>query len=361
MKMTKKLIAFMLVFVMILALGACGAKEDPAPASKDTDTAGTEETKETEKKEETEKTAETEKAAETEKTSEGLKVGFSLPSLNFPFYVRMYDTIVEESEKRGWELSFVDGNLDAGTQMNGLQDLINQDIDVLVMATWWIDAMADIFAQCEEAGIPVFLMDNMGIPDVSKNAITFTTGTDNYNAGFVGGTWAAEYLKSINKTDLNLILVYKTQEMPMKRGYGFRDGLIEGGINVNVLHEYDAGEREKAMTATEDALTTYDNIDLIFGTSAQDALGAYDACAGANRKEIIVFGFDGEDEELQLVDGDTNYLATVTQDPVGMARLVAENVEVHVIQGQDIEQAMETPAGVYGPEGQMSGEDILGK
>lgn len=344
MKLTKKIITLLLVLVMVLALGACSAKEDDKPTGSDvgSDVEDKQNTDEVDKQ-------------------EGLKIGFSLPSLNFPFYVRMYDTFVEESEKRGWELSFVDGNLDAGTQMNGLQDLLNQDVDAIVMATWWVDAMADIFAQAEAAKVPVFLMDNMTIPEGSENGITFTTGTDNYNAGKVGGAWAADYFKEQDITDLNLILVYKTQEMPMKRGYGFRDGLIENGINVNVLHEYDAGEREKAMTVTEDALTAYENIDIIFGTSAQDALGAYDATVGANKTDIIVFGFDGEDEEVQLIDEDTNYLATVTQDPVGMSRLVADRVDEHVIQGKDIEQSTETPAGVYGPEGQISGEEIVNK
>lgn len=341
MKLTKKLIASLLVLVIVLALGACAVKDEPKSPGNDSN--GTEDP---DKKDD-------------EGTSKKLKIGFSLPSLNFPFYVRMYDTIVEEAETRGWEVSFVDGNLDAGTQMNGCQDLINQDIDVLLMATWWIDAMADIFAQAEAAGIPVFLMDNMDIPDVSKNAITFTTGTDNYNAGKVGGTWAAERFKSQGITKLNLVLVYKTAEMPMRRAYGFRDGLKENGIDLTVLHEYDAGEREKAMTVTEDALTAYDNIDIIFGTSAQDALGAYDACEGANKKEVIVFGFDGEDEEIQLVDEGANYLASVTQDPVGMARLAASKIDEHVVQGKEIEQAVETPAGVYGPDGQVKGEDIV--
>lgn len=354
MKFTKKLIVLLLVTTMVLALGACAAKDDKKDSSDDTGKVTTNDTTQTQDTKDTTKDSEDEKP-------EKLRIGFSLPSLNFPFYVRMYETFIEECEKRGWELSFVDGNLDAGTQMNGCQDLLNQGVDAIVMATWWIDAMADTFAHAEEAGVPIFLMDNMAIPDASKTAITFTTGTDNYNAGMVGGTWVANYLKEQGKTDLNLILVYKAQEIPLKRAYGFRDGLIENGINVTVLHEYDAGEREKAMTATEDALTAYSNIDMIFGTSAQDSLGAYDACAGANRQEIIVVGFDGEDEELQLIDQGTNYLATVTQDPIGMARLAAEKVDEYVIQGKDIEQAIETSAGVYGPDGQIDGGDIMKK
>ena len=48
-------------------------------------------------------------------------------------------------KKNNWEVSFVDGNLDATTQLNGIQDLVNDDVDVMVISTWYIDAMEDVF------------------------------------------------------------------------------------------------------------------------------------------------------------------------------------------------------------------------
>ncbi len=343
----KRVIALLLALTMTVSMAACGKKTSEEPAE-----AGTQA--------EPEEPTEPAEAAEETDGGEPLKVGFSLPSMTFPFYVRMYEQIEAEADKRGWEVSFVDGNLDAGTQMNGLQDMINNGVDIMVIATWYIDALTDIFVQCEQKGIPVFLMDNMMIPAECETAITFTTGTDNYNAGVIGGTWYADYLKENELNSINIILLSSQTEQPTKRCGGFTDTIEAAGIEVNILNNYNAGKRETALSCAEDALTAYKDLTVAFGGSAQDSLGAYDATVGANRTEVAIFGFDGEDEELELIDGGTNYLATITQDPKGQATLLAENVDKWLA-GETIEQIQETPAGVYGPDGQLSGAEILGQ
>ncbi len=339
----KKVLSFAIIFCMLFVMVSCG--KEPAPAN-----SGTNDTSKTD-------VSDSDSNGSTS-TDTPLKVGFSLPSMTFPFYVRMYDQIVEEAEARGWEVTFVDGNLDAGTQMNGCQDLINSHVDVMIIATWFIDAMVDVFDQCKENDIPVFLMDNMIIPSGAEDDITFSTGTDNYNAGAVGGVWYANYLKEQGINSIKLVTVSAQSEQQTKRCSGFTDTLSENGIDVNILNVYDGGKRETSMAACEDALTAYSDLELIYGGSAQDSLGGYDATTGANRTGVQIIGFDGEDEELELIDKGTNYLATITQDPKGQALLVVDRIEKWR-NGETFEQLEETPAGVYCAEGQLSGSDIL--
>lgn len=333
----KKFLSVLLAAVLALSMVACGGGNSSSAAGGNSTASG----------------------SGAAASGESLKVGFSLPSMTFPFYVRMYEGIMESAEELGWEVTFADGNLDATTQLNGLQDMINNNVDVIIAATWWIDAMADIFSQCEEKGIPVFLMDNMTIPGGYENAITFSTGTDNLNAGIVGGIWMAGYLADQGKSEINMVYVSSQSEQQIKRCTGFVQGLEDNGITVNLLNTYDGGEREKAMRASEDALTAFADLELIYGASAQDSLGAFDATAGANRSEVMVIGFDGEDEELEKVDAGGNYIATVTQDPRGQAALVVEHVQKWQA-GESFEQLIETPAGVYCAEGQLAGDDIVG-
>ena len=353
----KKMICIFLALVLVFSLAACAkspAKEGPTDKSENTAANTT-----TDENEKDNDTADADTDAAPADSQEGLKVGFSLPSMTFPFYVRMYDQIMSEAETRGWDVSFVDGNLDAGTQMNGLQDMINNNVDIMIIATWYIDALADIFTQCGEKGIPVFMMDNMLMPEGQEKNITFTTGTDNYNAGTVGGTWYAGHLAENGISSVKMIKISSTSIQQLDRCNGFSDALEQNGISVEVLNTYDGGKRETAMAAAEDALTAYKDLNLIFGGSAQDSLGAYDATAGANRSEVQVFGFDGEDEEIAAIDSGTNYVATITQDPAGQAKLVAEKVDLWVA-GETFAQMEETPAGVYCAEGQLSGAEILG-
>ena len=291
------------------------------------------------------------------KEEENLKIGLSFVSLNFPYYVRMYDTFMEEAEKNNWEVSFVDGNLDATTQLNGIQDLVNDDVDVMVISTWYIDAMEDVLQQCVDKDIPVFVIGNTENPDNINELIQYACGTEHYDAGHLGGTYMSKYLKDQGRDSIKMATMVGSTEQMKARAQGFVDGMTDHGISVEVLNEYDVSTREEAMASGEDALTTYPDIELFYGVSAQGALGAYDATVGANRTEVMVFGYDGEDEELEVIDEDNNYVSTVTQAPDVEASTTVEYIKKY-LDGEEFDKIVPISAGIYCDEGQLTAEEV---
>ena len=291
------------------------------------------------------------------KEEENLKIGLSFVSLNFPYYVRMYDTFMEEAEKNNWEVSFVDGNLDATTQLNGIQDLVNDDVDVMVISTWYIDAMEDVLQQCVDKDIPVFVIGNTENPDNINELIQYACGTEHYDAGHLGGTYMSKYLKDQVRDSIKMATMVGSTEQMKARAQGFVDGMTDHGISVEVLNEYDVSTREEAMASGEDALTTYPDIELFYGVSAQGALGAYDATVGANRTEVMVFGYDGEDEELEVIDEDNNYVGTVTQAPDVEASTTVEYIKKY-LDGEEFDKIVPISAGIYCDEGQLTAEEV---
>lgn len=342
----KKITSLLLAAALLLSLAACGKPKQETPIATNDTTSGS---------------APQDQPASQLPEGKKLKIGFSLPTLQFPFYVRMHDQFIEECEKRGWDVVFVDGNLDSLTQVNGCSDLLSKDIDALVFASWWIDAMVDVFDLSERSGIPVYIMDGVTTPE----GVTYAsiTGTDNYDAGVVGGTWMADRLKKDGKSSVNLINITMSSESSVKRCEGFVDGMKNNGIEVNLMNEYIGDTRAKAMQATEDALVTYGagKVDLIFGYSAQSSLGAYDACVAANRSEIEIVGFDGEEDEIKVIDQGTQYIGTIIQYPDQMSVVTADLIERSLINGETIDQANPMPAGVYCAEGSIPGSEILKK
>ena len=291
------------------------------------------------------------------KEEENLKIGLSFVSLNFPYYVRMYDTFMEEAEKNNWEVSFVDGNLDATTQLNGIQDLVNDDVDVMVISTWYIDAMEDVLQQCVDKDIPVFVIGNTENPDNINELIQYACGTEHYDAGHLGGTYMSKYLKDQGRDSIKMATMVGSTEQMKARAQGFVYGMTDHGISVEVLNEYDVSTREEAMASGEDALTTYPDIELFYGVSAQGALGAYDATVGANRTEVMVFGYDGEDEELEVIDEDNNYVGTVTQAPDVEASTTVEYIKKY-LDGEEFDKIVPISAGIYCDEGQLTAEEV---
>lgn len=122
-------------------------------------------------------------------------------------------------------------------------------------------------------------------------------------------------MKEAGKEAVRMISFTTATSNGRNRADGFVKGLEEGGLTVEVLNEYLGDSRESYMTSCEDALVTYPELDLVFAANAQGGLGAYDACVAANRPEVKIVGFDCEDEEVELIDKGTQYIASVMQLP----------------------------------------------
>lgn len=330
----KKLMSVLLVLAMILTMAACGSKpaETTAPQTSPN-------------------------TADGEKT---VKIGLSIAGMTMPYYVRMYEGFLAAAEKEGYEVIFADGGSDAESTVKAVEDLISSGINALAVSTNFSEALVDAFATCKEQGIPVFYIGNLQlIPDVQAS-MTFWEGTRSDSAGYLGGLWMANYLDSINyKKDLNVVQVSLIHDTLQQRYEGFAKGLTEKGYTVNLVNTVGDLTRENSLAGCEDMLTAHDDLDIFYGTAGTSALGAYDATQNAGRTEVMVVGFDGEDEELKHINEGGNYIATICQDPVGESEVTVEAIKT-VLNGGTVEGGHETPAKVYGKGvGYVTSDELL--
>lgn len=340
----KKLLALILALVMVLSLVACAGtnnNETDPPETKDTANTPVDSSDE-------------EPVADED---ESLTIGLSMYTLEYPFYVTMCDAFEAACEERGWECITTNASTDAATQLNDCLDLINKGIDVLVLTSWYGDALSEAFVAANEKNIPIFLMDTSTLPD--EGEFVTRIGTVNYDAGFVGGTYTGKYLLEQGKTEVNVVALHSGDEVSTSRRDGILAGIEAAGVTVNILNEYHSASREDSMANFEDAMTTYAAIDLVVATSCQHGMGAYSAAEAAGRNEMLIVAYDGEQEEMDAIDNGTGtYLCTVTQDPAGMSRTIAQQIAEYVFEGATFEQFQSAPAGVYTVEGQLSAEDL---
>ena len=345
----KRLACVLLAAVMALSVVGCGGS-----AEEETTAAATEAAAEAEGGEEA--------AAEAEEGDDQIRIGLSIAGLTMPYYTRMYDGFMAAAEANGWEVIFADGGADAESTTRAVEDLISNDIDALAVSTNFSEALADTFATCKEQGIPIFYIGNLNLVPEVQEYMTFWEGTRSDSAGYLGGTWVAGYLDSINyKKDLNIVCVSLMQDTLMQRYEGFAQGLTDNGYTVNLINTVGDLTRANSLTGAEDMLTAHDDIDIFYGTAGTSALGAYDATQNAGRTEVMVVGFDGEDEEIQYVDEGGNYIATICQDPVGESEVTVDAIKT-VLEGGTVEGGHETPAKVYGKGvGYLTSEEILGE
>src|SRR5699024_6055352 len=106
--MRKGLLSFLSI-ALIVVLAACSL-DKPGSDSDDKDTDGA-----------------------SDEASTDIKVGFSVSTLNNPFFVDLRDGAEEVAEEEGIDIVVADAQDDASKQINDIEDLLQQDIDVLIV------------------------------------------------------------------------------------------------------------------------------------------------------------------------------------------------------------------------------------
>lgn len=299
-------------------------------------------------------------SAQSEKTPAAddgkLRIGLSMYTLEYPFYVTMCDAFEKACVAKGWECITTNASTDVSAQLNNCLDLIEKDIDALAITSWYGASLSEVFEECAKKNIPVFLMDTSTIPEGAK----FETriGTVNHDATYVGGLYAGKWLLAKGYESVDTICLDSGDEVSTDRWNGFIDGLEATGIKVNILNRYFSASRQDSMANMEDALTTYKHIDLVTAASAQHSLGAYGACESANRREMYIISMDGEDEEFEMINKKDMFLLTVTQDPAGMARTICNNIEEKITKNVTFDLFQSAPAGVFTQDGSFTLEEV---
>lgn len=295
----------------------------------------------------------------SEPSEEEFTVGFSVITLNIEYYAIMKDAFEEMCDQRGWKYLVTESGQDVEATLNDCADLIHKGVDALVIASWYGDSMGEVYELAAEADVPVFFINTGGLED--GDPYISHVLADDYDTGKFIGYWTAKYfINEKQKSDIRFITLTTATSIGRNRMDGFVEGLKDGGVNGDWLHEYLFNTREDALAATEDALITYPEIDLIHSCSDVAELGSYDAVAAAGRTEVIINGWDIGDEQKELISGGTQFVSLVDVDPVYEMLLTLDNVEAYH-EGKTVEKYFTYYPKILTAEGYVTYDEVMGK
>jgi ribose transport system substrate-binding protein len=145
---------------------------------------------------------------------------------------------------------------DTDQQIKLVQNFVSSGVDGIVLAPLSDKALVSPVRLANSAGIPVLVADSGLDGEVGKDYISYV-GTDNYNAGRLGG----EYLAGlINDGDTVMLLRYmESSASTIKREQGFLDALKEKAPNVKLIDppQYAGGDANSAKKASENMITAH--------------------------------------------------------------------------------------------------------
>lgn len=156
-------------------------------------------------------------------------VGFSVSTLNNPFFVTLVDGAKATAEENGVDLIVLDAGDDAAKQTSDVEDLISTNISVLIINPVDSDAAAPVVKDAIDAGIKVIVVDRV----VNGVEVDCKIASDNV----AGAKMATEYL---------LELVGKGAEVAELQGVPGASAIIDRGEG---FHEV-AAVKEVKMAAT---------------------------------------------------------------------------------------------------------------
>jgi ribose transport system substrate-binding protein len=209
---------------------------------------------------------------------------------------------------------------DIDKQVSILENVISTNPDAIVIASTSSDATVPALEQAYDKGIKIITVDNK----VNTSKVHSFLATDNA----VGGSMAAEkmffYLKKHNISTsgkkIGVVSAMAGVQVLTDRDNGFTKRIKELIPNIQLIEtKYVDNDISKAMTVTEDLLTTYGS-DLIgiFADNNHSADGVARSIAEQNLGDkIIITAYDSDPEEVAAIKSGA-LKAIMVQDPYGM-------------------------------------------
>ena len=273
--------AVMVAAVTALGLAACSSTETPAPADDAT-------------------------AASDDK----LVIGSMLWNASVPFYSNFIKGQQEAADELGVTLKMVDGKGDLGAQVAGVQQLVTQGVDAILVTASDATGIAPAVKQAVAAGIPVFAVNNR--VDDAAGAVTFI-GADDVEFGRQQAHLLVEQVGE--DADVAYMVGALGTSAQLLRQEGFDEVLADyPGIRIveTQTNNWDAAE---ALTVVQDWLNKYPEgaLDAVVAQGPETANAAkYASDRGRTDIRFILGDFPVEVREGILAG---YVVGSVNQDP----------------------------------------------
>lgn len=318
----KKFFALLLALCMALSLVACGSSSsstDTEDTTGDVSTADSVEDAEA-------------SIAEDSTASDGelITVGFAQVGHESDWRTASTQSCQDVfTEENGYELVFVDCDNDSATQLEAVRNFIQQEVDYIIIDPIVSTGWDTVLTECEEAGIPVIVIDRT-IDDSDKYAAW--VGSNFTTEGLAAGEWLKAYTDTLGIEITGILVIEGTTgaSATIGRTDGFQE--IADTYGWTILDSQDGDfTQDGGQEVMESYCKSYEGqFNVVICQNDNEAFGAMTAMTNAGVSygvdgDVILISFDACTAGLEYVQaGDIN--ADFECNPLA-APFVAEVIE----------------------------------
>lgn len=227
-------------------------------------------------------------------------IGLIQIDLSNPFHLGEVEGAKEAARRAGFELVITSGEGDVTKQIQAMENLINQGVDAISINFIDSAAFGPTMAKAAAANIPVICLHS------KIEGCAATLGFDERYTGKIVGEYAAELLKARYngevKGQVANLQGLLGQGLNTDRSGGFTDVMAQyPGVTV-VAQEPTSWDPTKAVSITENWMTAYPDLDLIYGNSDSLTVPAAGVVDRAGKQEqVLIVSVDGTEPGLSAV------------------------------------------------------------
>ena len=267
----------------------------------------------------------------------GKTLGFSMSFSTVEWLVAQREGVVQTADKYGFETIVSDANDSPAKQVRDLEDLVVRQCDIILISTYFAEAIAPAVKTINEAGIPIVVLSSSLAGDVDWTAhlSTDTLGTaraaGQYYVDQLGGSGKVAQIEGKPGSVVNQM-----------RGAGWRE-VVEPAEGIEIVAHVVANyQRAEALRAMEDVLQANPELDAVYCHNDEMALGCIQAAKEAGRNDAMWFtGYDALLPEVMAAIHNGDLKATWQYLPFGIE---AVEVAVRILQGQEVPKEIVFPS-----------------
>ncbi|MDP5291592.1 ribose ABC transporter substrate-binding protein RbsB [Oceanimonas sp. CHS3-5] len=257
-----------------------------------------------------------------------------ISTLNNPFFVTMKEGAEQKAAELGYNLIVLDSQNDPAKELANVEDLNVRGAKVLLINPTDSDAVANAIRLANRAKLPVLTLDRAA----SRGDVVSHIASDNVAGGKMAGDFIAERVSS-NARVIQLEGIAGTSAA-RERGEGFARAVSEHGFNLMASQPADF-DRTKGLNVMENLLTGNPDVQAVFAQNDEMALGAMRALQAANKKDVLIVGFDGTEDGIKAVQGG-RLAATIAQQPGEIGAIAVETAD-RVLKGETVADHIPVP------------------
>ncbi|HEY0240029.1 MAG TPA: substrate-binding domain-containing protein [Friedmanniella sp.] len=258
-----------------------------------------------------------------------ITIGFSISTMQNPFFVSMADGIKEAEASEGVTVIVSDAADDASKQANDVLNFISQGVDAVVLNPTDSDAVISSVQALNDAGIPVLTVDRR----TNGGTVVTHIGTDNVVAGEIAAKTMFDAIGGTGKVAILEGVPGASSARDRQTGF---DNVLQDYPDIEIVASQTANyQRSEGLSVAQNLLQAHPDLTAILSMNDEMALGAVEAIRSAGLEATVrTIGIDGGDDAIQAVK-DGTLVATIAQQSKLMGSDAIKNA-VKVAKGETV-------------------------